>query len=948
MNALCRVLVTTLVLLPSLARIACADEVRVRCIADTSVSSYPGETTFNYGQSSRLRLKGIQMLALFQFDTAPVKGWKVDSATLYLRYAGADRKLRTLGFSTVAAPWVEGTGAAEKKPGGACFSWAELGKTRWAGSDTDFTDVSFTAGNTLASYADIEDKGDGWFAVKVDSRIVQAMVLGASYGMAVSDEKGQTAANNDVYSREQSNSQPYLVVTGHPDTPTPPGVVRDVRVIPDPMGSDFGHGAVRVTFTAPERSFSYRIEYSLAVNRRSVPRGSIPFGSPGHVQSLRITDLPPGAIINNLQVITVSESGMESISPAASGLASAAKLKPPPLPATVRIVGGPSGPRHGENGLRIWAYSDTEKAHPVTGNLLEQVGGAGYPTLRATQLQDDYSVWDHGGIRLFGARGETVAFHLFVESPTGEARGIQVTMPESLTGGPQPIRPIFSLFRDWYVKEGDWFPEACIPLTKTFDIPAADNKVPGQTNQSILVEMLVPKSARPGIYRSEVQVSANGRTDRIPLDLEVNSLTMPDTLSFDVSLNTYGSMGGPFGIDDRTEAYRNLEREFHRMAHAHRSTLSPLGYSHSGNITANYAPKIAVDGADLRITDWTSWDAQFGPYLDGSAFKGLPRDGVPLTHLYTPFHEAWPVDITAHYHYTPTFRDFPATITEHALKALPIEEAMDKGMADGFVAVVKQWAAHMREKGWTRTRQQLYQNDKNYYKDPKMGGRGTSWWLLDEPNYRDDWLALAYFARLFREGMKGFQDVPIVHREDISRPQWQRDYLDGLVDLMVLSGELYGKGPRLKEMKENLGVQFWNYGEANPIRQTNLTAEAWAIRAWLAGADAIVPWQSVGTDANYERPDPTALILPGKRFGIIGPVATLRLKALRRAQQDVEYLVQLAARRGWDREQTAAAISGLLKLQGVFEQTGSDDAGRYRFGPLRAADFDTLRRSAAR
>jgi hypothetical protein len=422
---------------------------------------------------------------------------------------------------------------------------------------------------------------------------------------------------------------------------------------------------------------------------------------------------------------------------------------------------------------------------------------------------------------------------------------------------------------------------------------------------------------------------------------------MPDTLSFDVSLNTYGTVGGPFGLDDRTETYRNLEREYHRMAHAHRSTLAPLGYSHSGNVTSNYAPKTAGDGADLRITDWSSWDAQFGPYLDGSAFKGLPRDGVPLTHLYTPFHEAWPVDINAHYHYTPTVREYPATITEHAMKAPPIEVAMDKGMEQGFVSVVKQWAAHMKEKGWTKTRQQLYQNDKNYYKDPKMGGRGTSWWLLDEPNYRDDWLALAYFARLFREGMKGYPDVPMVHREDVSRPQWQRDYLDGLVDLMVVSGELYNKGPRLKEMKEKLGVQYWNYGEANPIRQTNLTSEAWAIRAWLAGADAIVPWQSVGTDANYEQADPTALILPGKRFGISGPVATLRLKALRRAQQDVEYLVQLAKRRGWDREQTAAAISGLLKLQGVFEQASSDDAGRYRFGPLHAADFDSLRRSAS-
>ena len=97
-------------------------------------------------------------------------------------------------------------------------------------------------------------------------------------------------------------------------------------------------------------------------------------------------------------------------------------------------------------------------------------------------------------------------------------------------------------------------------------------------------------------------------------------------------------------------------------------------------------------------------------------------------------------------------------------------------------------------------------------------------------------------------------------------------------------------------------MTFWNYGTANPVRRSNTEAEAWAVRAWLAGADAIVPWQSIGTDGNYTRPDETALLLPRKRFGIFGPVASLRLKALRRAQQDVEYLVLLSKAKGWDWE----------------------------------------------
>jgi len=87
--------------------------------------------------------------------------------------------------------------------------------------------------------------------------------------------------------------------------------------------------------------------------------------------------------------------------------------------------------------------------------------------------------------------------------------------------------------------------------------------------------------------------------------------------------------------------------------------------------------------------------------------------------------------------------------------------------------------------------------------------------------------------------------------------------------------------------------------------------ERWACRNWFAGADGVVPWQSVGTDANFATAEATALLLPGKRFGINGPVASLRLKALRRAQQDVEYLVLFAKATGMTREQIAVDLGFL-------------------------------------
>jgi hypothetical protein len=943
-------LVCLLVALLSCA--AQAEEVRLRCTANTNLSSYETERDLNYGKSARLRLKGIEMLALFQFDTAPVAGWNVEKATLYLRYAGNDRKLRTLGISTISALWQEGTGTAEQKPGETCFDWSAFGQRRWAGPDTDFTDVSFTTGHTLASYADLKVLNDGWIAVPVEPRLVQALIAGVSYGLAVTDEKGQTAANNDIFSREQSGSEPYLVVQGSPGSAQLPAPVQNVKLAADSRHADFSSGALRLTFLAPRDAFAYEVtctpEGAGAAQR--VPRYTIPFATPGQPQTLSLKGLAPAAR-QAVEIVPISATGVRGAAMRAIGISSAAEPKPAPLPAPPNTVLRAQEPPLHSGLLRLWAYPDTEKAEPVSGNLLEEVGSEKYAGPPAGDYRRANTVWEGGTIRLFAARSEFVGVHLLIEAANVPLKGVTVHAPETFqnAAGRSAWKPRVTLFRDWYVRDGsDWFPEVCVPLTTPFDIPAADNAVPGQRNQSVFVDLYVPRDVAPGLYRSELLVSAEGVSQvRVPIEITVNSLTLPDTLSFDISLNTYGTVGHLFGIDDTTPAYRALEREYHRMAYLHRATLAILGYSHSNNFSTNYAPPLEGSGANLHVQDWTAWDTQFGPYLDGSAFADLPRRGVPISHFYLPFHEAWPVDIRTHYHYQQTTNDYPALIAEHALQAPPIEQAFDPEVGEGFVAVARQFAEHFRAKGWTRTQFQFYQNDKYYYKDPKMGGRGTSWWLLDEPNHRDDWLALAYFARFFRQGIQAVAGVSMLCREDISRPQWQRDYLDGLVDLMVVSGELYTKGPLLRDLQERLGVRYWNYGTANAVRRSNTEAEAWAVRAWLAGADGIVPWQSVGEEENYTRAEPTALLLPGKRFGMIGPVASLRLKALRRAQQDAEYLVLLAAAQHWDRAQVAAALDNILAPQGTFAQNNAEDAGSYRFDSLRASDFEAMRRAAA-
>ncbi|HEY3284403.1 MAG TPA: hypothetical protein VGN26_19205 [Armatimonadota bacterium] len=825
-------------------------EVRLPCTADTNLSSYPAEAALNYGGSSRLRLKGREMWALLKFDTKAIQGWTVTSARLRLHAAGP-HKLKTLGLSTIAVDWVEGTGTGTAVPGGATFLEAMAGRTKWGGPQSDFTDAAWTAFGTRVYYADLREVGDGWFEVGVPPKLVYALTDGRSHGLAVTDEKGQTRANNDVYSREQAGSQPVLVVEGS------------------------------------------------ATGRQAEPAG------------------PP-----------------------------ASSPPSPPLPAPLKPVTLPApylgGPLEG-SGLRLWAFPDTGKAHPVSGNLLEEVGAQRYAGAAAGQYRRGSSVWDGKlkAVRLSGARGEFVAFQLCVEALQPPVRfTARLDGLRDVTGKALPGQRAL-LYSDWYVKDGDWYPELAVPVTGPLSLPDSANRIDGQRNRCLFVELFIPRDAPPGLHKASLAVDREGgRALEVPIEVTVRPFTLPAELSFDVDLNAYGPPG-----DAATEL------TFHRMAHEHRATLDILGYNQAGAANPAYVPAIAGSGPSLHVTDWSAFDRRFGPYFDGSAFAGLTRGPVPLKHAYLPLCEGWPSDLRKHYAYQPTTTAYPDLVVEHAMKAPPIEEGFDEQFRQEFQAVAREFARHFREKGWNDTTFEFFMNDKVDFKNPKQGGRGSSWWLLDEPAFRDDWLALRFFGALFlsaaREVVPANQAPRFIFRADVSRPQWQRDWLDGLVNLMCVSGELFAKNERCMEMQSDQGVRFRHYAEANPIKETNLTAVAWALKAYLAGADGILPWNSLGGEEAFTQPAPTALLVPGGKVGVSGPVASLRLKALRRGQQDVEYLHLLAARRGWTPRQLAAAVAPLVDLSGRTVTRFVDDAGQTAFDHLDTAALTRLRETVA-
>jgi hypothetical protein len=75
------------------------------------------------------------------------------------------------------------------------------------------------------------------------------------------------------------------------------------------------------------------------------------------------------------------------------------------------------------------------------------------------------------------------------------------------------------------------------------------------------------------------------------------------------------------------------------------------------------------------------------------------------------------------------------------------------------------------------------------------------------------------------------------------------------------------------------------------------------------------------------------------------PYATLRLKGLRRGEQDAELLRQLLAKMKASREDVKGGLAKALGLLGSFKKTSERDAGQIDYGHLDPDRFEALRRS---
>ena len=935
---------------------------RVPCLAsaDNWVETPPWEPhareSRNYGSDRDLIVNGRNSFALLAFDLSPARGLRIEKAALRIHRKPDPVPLTIVGISTISGsgPWSEGE---------MNYFFAKKGRP-WSYPGSDLADVVFGLGGSLYAYVKARDAGGGWYEIDIPAQIAAALATGDQFGLMLTDEKGQTRTRHAIGSRE-SAEQPVLIVEGTRASSTLVPAPGPVKPLTPPSAEALGRTSLRPGSVVLRFSGSGAAHYDLRFSETPITVKNFDAATPVPRWMLDPLAPHPSPLATSNSLLDQVDAVVEQFEPGRlyffAARATNAAGQPGPVsplgkvrastrtwPALPVVAVNPPPPAEIAGPVKVWSYPELHKVNPQTGALLEKG-----------------PVW-RGGVKLTGARNEFVAFQVAVESET-PVKDIAVVVDKPLFSECR-LPVVFQksgavqLYREWMVPDDKdtsaarpWYPDPLIPLNGTFDLPAADNGVPHQRVQPVFVDIYIPHDAAPGVHHGDIAVRAGGRLLRnIAVDIDVLPFALPDNLNVIVDLNAYGGVNSGYDIPRGTPEYHKLLQAYHRVAHLNRANLDVLGYSHSGTTEPDQTPPLTGEGAGTKVASWKDWDAHYGPLVSGSAFADLPRASLPVPIIYLALFENWPGDLRKTYQWNipehpQTAAEYQQLITRHALASGPIDEGFPRDYQDRFSAVAREFAEHIRERDWKQSKYQIFFNDKYYYKDPtrSIGANGVSWWLLDEPNHHDDYRALSFFGWLGKRWLKEYPDVPMVFRADISYVEFIRDQIAGLIDIDCTSQHFFTKNRYLMDNRNRFGRTYWNYASTNHPRETNVGMRAWCWRAWVSGADGIVPWNTVrGTEA-WDRAEPLTVFYVGKKFGLNAPFDCLRLKAFRRGEQDVEYMTLLARRKGWDRDAVSHAVAETVNLSEETKRQYEEDAGGIRFDGIADAQLDQLRRRVA-
>src|SRR6478672_11977883 len=211
------------------------------------------------------------------------------------------------------------------------------------------------------------------------------------------------------------------------------------------------------------------------------------------------------------------------------------------------------------------------------------------------------SAWDGGRIKIFGARNEIIAFQLIIGAGEDGINSLSVTLPELRQQGgvariryaPPALDPtnyvsrpieIFSVnymkvevpsHAEWIYLPGSpaapadptgWKPVQLVPENARAGRGGFPLRVEPNQNQAIWIEVYLNRNLPAGIYNGEVEISADGKNQGIPVELELFDFTLPDE-------NSMHAMIYYESLQPRMYQGRDLDTEYDRFAHRQRVEL---------------------------------------------------------------------------------------------------------------------------------------------------------------------------------------------------------------------------------------------------------------------------------------------------------------------------------------------------------------------------------------
>lgn len=730
---------------------------------------------------------------------------------------------------------------------------------------------------------------DGWYHWEVAPDLLHVIATGMAHGLALHEWSADYGRNPTIYAREGRENAPYLLVEfGGGEQEAEPLPPLDLKV------SDTGvRDGLRLLFTGPAEGFGYHVR----VNGSELPRWNIPFVSNGERQRIALRDIEfaPGPL--KVEIRTVDRLGRESIPVAVTGTVLAPRSLS--LPVIKRKEAGSRPPK----GIAVRPTLDR-----VT-QLGAGIGGFD-PDLALPN-----AVWDGEAIELSAARGEVVGFQVGIRGSGSQT--VQCRLGSFRT----------DLFRGVNVKAGNQqLPDPLLPVE-------ADLELSPDQETAIWVDVYVPFDATPGEMTGVFEIG-DGRS--IPIELKVRSFALPRRASFICEMNSYG-------VPDKVAEYYRLQQ----VAYDHRVHVNVMHYSHSSAqpgarkcnmdmVMANgrRMNEKAYNGIEpgATTTYWDDFVDVFGPHLSGSYYADGHRGAISAPGFYLTFHESWPLNMRGFWN-----GDMDA-----------YEGFSDQPeYASTYEALVRDFVRLAGAEGWGETGFQIYFNNK-----PGKNDRSKNPWTLDEPSSYWDYRAINYYRDLTDRGRGTEPSIPLKYRIDISRPQYARGELKDRHDLWVISHNAFRENRRLvADRAERTGEEIWLYGSTSKPENSARETQAWTLQAYRDGAGGVVPWQTVNKSGEaLKTADQLGLFIFDHEAGDEdGAVIrhSVRLKAYRRAEQDIEYLELLRKTYDLTRAELQGFMNHYLPLDDRVEKNSERDAGTTRYDHLDPQAFFSLREAAA-